>query len=87
LVLLLLLLPPLQVRLHFLGKLLPEAHAHLAATLTASVLGVKLLTLPFHRKIGLTQQDVRAMRAALHFCQQVRLTNEMVQSCDDNSTL
>jgi hypothetical protein len=62
------------VRLHFLSKLLPEAHAHLAQTLTASVLGVKLFTLPFHRRIKLEQQDVRAMRAmraALHYCQQV----------------
>jgi hypothetical protein len=59
--------------MNFLGKLLPEAHDHLAHTLTASVLGVKLFSLPFHRQIRLQRHTLRAMRAALLHCQQVGL--------------
>eukprot|EP00775_Hariotina_reticulata_P004976 gene4976-5218_t len=59
------------VRLNFLSKLLPEAQAHLAQVLTASVLGVKLFNMPFHRHIKITIKDVRVMRAALLYCQQV----------------
>lgn len=59
------------MRLNFLSKLLPEAQAHLADTLTASVLGIRLFNQPFHRHIRLDEQRVRSMRAALHYCKQV----------------
>ena len=39
-----------QVRLHFLSTLLDEAHSHLHNHLCASVLGLKLVALPFNRR-------------------------------------
>ncbi|KAG2488308.1 hypothetical protein HYH03_013158 [Edaphochlamys debaryana] len=58
------------VRLTFLSKLLGEAHEHLHATLTASLLGRKLFALPFHRDVELTEAQVQAMLCALRHCQQ-----------------
>jgi hypothetical protein len=60
-----------QVRLNFLSSLLHEAYDHLHQHLTASVLGVKLLLLPFHRDVSLTPAAARAMRAAVSHCQRV----------------
>jgi hypothetical protein len=60
------------VRLNFLSSMLPEAYDHLQQHLTASVLGVKLLLLPFHRDVALTPAAARAMRAAVSHCQRVR---------------
>ncbi|WIA08442.1 hypothetical protein OEZ85_007879 [Tetradesmus obliquus] len=59
------------VRLNFLSSLLHEAYDHLHQHLTASVLGVKLLLLPFHRDVSLTPATARAMRAAVSHCQRV----------------
>jgi hypothetical protein len=64
-------MPVIQVRLNFLSKLLPEAQAHLAQVLTASVLGVKLFNMPFHRHVKITAKDMQGMQAALLYCQQV----------------
>lgn len=60
------------MRLNFLSSLLHEAYDHLHQHLTASVLGVKLLLLPFHRDVNLTPAAARAMRAAVSHCQRVR---------------
>lgn len=59
------------MRLNFLPTLLPEAYDHLHQHLTASVLGVKLLLLPFHRDVRLNIEAVRAMRAAVKHIQRV----------------
>eukprot|EP00878_Enallax_costatus_P005957 GHUV01006249.1.p1 GENE.GHUV01006249.1~~GHUV01006249.1.p1 ORF type:complete len:2036 (+),score=737.34 GHUV01006249.1:1069-7176(+) len=59
------------VRLNFLSTLLHEAYSHLHQHLSASVLGVKLLLMPFHRDVTLTPQTARAMRAAVSRCQKV----------------
>ncbi|KAG2492072.1 hypothetical protein HYH03_009568 [Edaphochlamys debaryana] len=58
------------VRLNFLSTLLDEAYGHLHAHLTASVLGRKLFTLPFHRDVELTEARVHAMASAIRHCQQ-----------------
>jgi hypothetical protein len=65
-----LLLP--QVRLNFLSTLLPEAYSHLHQHLCASVLGRRLLLLPFQRDAPLDVKVARAMRAAVEHCQRVR---------------
>jgi hypothetical protein len=61
------------VRLNFLSQLLPEAFAHLHLHLCASVLGRKLMQLPFHRDVELDLAGARAMRAAVEHCRQVGL--------------
>jgi hypothetical protein len=61
----------LQVRVNFLSQLLPEGRAHLQSHLTASVLGVKVFELPFHRGVQVTADTAAAMRAALAYCQKV----------------
>ncbi|KAG2494611.1 hypothetical protein HYH03_007376 [Edaphochlamys debaryana] len=58
------------VRLNFLSVLLDEAYGHLHAHLTASVLGRKLFTLPFHRDVELTEARVQAMASAMRHCRQ-----------------
>jgi hypothetical protein len=60
-----------QVRLNFLSQLLPEAFAHLHMHLCASVLGRKLLQLPFNRDLELDLAGARAMRAAVEHCRRV----------------
>ena len=60
-----------QVRLNLLSTLLHEAHAHLHNNLCASVLGRKLLLLPFHRDVALGLAGARAMRAAVEHCRRV----------------
>lgn len=60
------------MRLNFLSALLPEACAFLHQHLTASVLGVKLLLMPFHRDVELTVEAARAMRRAVSHAQRVR---------------
>ncbi|KAG2486452.1 hypothetical protein HYH03_014899 [Edaphochlamys debaryana] len=57
------------VRLTFLSTLLDEAYGHLHAALTATLLGRRLLALPFHRDVELTAAGARAMTAALRHCQ------------------
>jgi hypothetical protein len=52
--------------------LLAEARGHLHQYLCASVLGRKLLTLPFHRDVELDLGGARAMRAAVEHCRRVR---------------
>jgi len=64
-------LPDGQVRLNFLAQLLDEAHAHLHACLTASVLNVKLFRQPFHRDLAVDPGSVATMHASLEYCQQV----------------
>jgi hypothetical protein len=59
------------VRLNFLSTLLPEAFAYLHQHLCASVLGRKLLLLPFHRDVDLDLNAARAMRAAAEHCKMV----------------
>ncbi|KAG2492053.1 hypothetical protein HYH03_009551 [Edaphochlamys debaryana] len=59
-----------MVRLNFLSVLLDEAYGHLHTHLTASVLGRKLFTLPFHRDVELTEARVQAMASAMRHCQQ-----------------
>ncbi len=75
----------LQVRLHFLSQLLDEAHAHLHATLCASVLGRKLVRLPFHRDVELTPEGAERLLACLTHCMHVRgmamLGRHVVQCC------
>lgn len=61
-----------QVRVNFLNELLHEGRAHLQQYLTASVLGRKVLTMPFHRGIQVDEAALGAMQAALTYCQQVR---------------
>jgi hypothetical protein len=65
-----LLLP--QVRLNFLTTLLPEAYSHLHQYLCGSVLGRRLLLLPFQRDAPLDAKVARGMRAAVEHCQRVR---------------
>jgi hypothetical protein len=62
-----------QVRIIFLSQLLQEGRSHLQQHLTASVLGRKVFVMPFHRGIQVTQQALRAMKAALAYCQKLRL--------------
>ncbi len=64
-------LPAPQVRLHLLSPLLDEAHAHLHATLCASVLGRKLLRLPFHRDVQLTPKGAQRLLDCLRRCRKV----------------
>lgn len=61
----------MQVRLNFLSPLLSMSYQHLHNTLTASVLNVKLFTMPFHRDVQVTEQGAQAMLGALAYCQQV----------------
>ena len=62
-----------QVRIIFLSQLLHEGRAHLQQHLTASVLGRKVFVMPFHRGLQVTPQAVGSMKAALSYCQKVRL--------------
>ncbi len=62
----------LQVRLNLLSTLLDEAFDHLHQHLCASVLGRRILTLPFHRDVQLTVQQAHAMHTCLNYCQQAR---------------
>ena len=64
-------MPGTQVRLNFLSTLIDEAYAHLHYHLCASVLGVKLFTMPFNRDVVVTQAAARDMRASMAYCQQV----------------
>lgn len=59
------------MRLNFLSQLLPEAFAHLHQHLCGSVLGRKLLLLPFNRDVDLDVGGARAMRAAVEHCKRV----------------
>jgi hypothetical protein len=59
------------VRLNVLPTLMEEAYAHLHSCLTASVLGRKLFTLPFHRDVQPTEGSVLSIRSCLRYCQQV----------------
>ena len=62
-----------QLRIIFLSQLLHEGRSHLQQHLTASVLGRKVFVMPFHRGIQLTPHALGAMKAALAYCQKVRL--------------
>lgn len=57
--------------MNFLSQLLPEGRAHLQSHLTASVLGVKVFELPFHRGVQVTADTAAAMMSALAYCQEV----------------
>ncbi len=66
-----------QVRLNFLSTLLPEAYSHLHQHLCASVLGCRLLLLPFQRDAPMDVKVARAMRAAVEHCQRVRWPRDL----------
>lgn len=70
-----------QVRVIFLSQLLHEGRSHLQQHLTASVLGRKVFVMPFHRGIQVTPQALGAMKAALMYCQQVRLQPARMHMC------
>lgn len=61
----------LQIRLNFLSPLLSMSYQHLHNTLTASVLNVRLFTMPFHRDVQVTEQGAHAMLGTLAYCRQV----------------
>ncbi|KAI8827365.1 hypothetical protein BJ741DRAFT_556087 [Chytriomyces cf. hyalinus JEL632] len=48
-------------RVTVLNPLLNEVYGHMHSTLTASILGLHILQMPFHRQIGLDQIRVRKM--------------------------
>ncbi|KAJ3080690.1 hypothetical protein HDU99_007692, partial [Rhizoclosmatium hyalinum] len=52
-------------RVNVLTQLLHEAGEHLHSTLTASVLGVKILELPFNRQINLSPANIVTIRRAI----------------------
>lgn len=56
------------VRLHFLSQLIDEAYYYLHRHLTASLMGRRLLQLPFHRDVGLVPQDVLVIQDCLKRC-------------------
>ena len=58
------------VRLHMLSPLLREGFDHLHSVLCGGILGRKLMRMPFHRDIQLTEPQVRVMHAHARFCQQ-----------------
>ncbi|KAG1659824.1 hypothetical protein FOA52_003767 [Chlamydomonas sp. UWO 241] len=59
------------VRLNFPSTLLRDAHKYMHRCLTASVLGRKVLLMPFDRDVQITASRARTMLAALHHCQSV----------------
>ncbi|KAG1658900.1 hypothetical protein FOA52_012576 [Chlamydomonas sp. UWO 241] len=56
------------VRLNFPSTLLHDLHKHIHRYLTASVLGRKVLLMPFNRDVQITESGARSMLAALHHC-------------------
>ena len=58
------------VRLHMLSPLLDEGFDHLHSVLCGGILGRKLMRMPFHRDIKLTEPQVQVMNAHARFCQQ-----------------
>lgn len=56
------------VRLHFLSQLIDEAYYYLHRHLTASLMGRRLLRLPFDRDVSLSPQDVAKMHDCLSRC-------------------
>ena len=60
------------VRLHFLSQLIDEAYYYLHRHLTASLMGRRLLRLPFHRDVNLTLHDVKVMHDCLTRCMLAR---------------
>ncbi len=56
------------VRLNFLSSLLPEAFAFLHEHLTASLFGVKLFQIPFHRNVEVTPERVASLNHQAAYC-------------------
>ena len=64
--------PDRLVSLHFLSQLIDEAYYYLHRHLTASLMNRRLLRLPFHRDVKLTEQDVAIMHDCLVRCMEAR---------------
>ena len=60
--------PKRLVRLHFLSQLIDEAYYYLHRHLTASLMCRRLLRLPFHRDVKLSEQGVATMHDCLVRC-------------------
>ncbi|KAI9348499.1 hypothetical protein BDR26DRAFT_701617 [Obelidium mucronatum] len=57
------------IRVNVLTQLFAEALGHLHSTLTASVLGVKILSLPFHRLVALDKTKIEKIKLAVEMIQ------------------
>ena len=55
-------------RLHFLSALFEEAYKYLQNYLTASILGIKIYTIPFYRDVTLDLKSVATMKCAIDDC-------------------
>jgi hypothetical protein len=55
-------------RLHFLSALFEEAYKYLQNYLTASILGIKIYTIPFYRDSTLDLKSVATMKCAIDDC-------------------